>query len=107
MAFPRMNDCETQSTHSFKHHSRWLDGRRGEADVERHLIAVPAGFQEVGLHVDDNERGILWRPGAVKGPSVGIGLDLRKFHVSSLRSQGCKKLAGRRNRSVMATCKAE
>jgi hypothetical protein len=43
------------------------------------VIDITALAAEVGLHVDDDEGGIVGSQGAVIGPGIGIGLDIVLF----------------------------
>ncbi len=45
------------------------------------LVLIPgedAAADEIELHVDDDQRGVRGRRGAVEGPGIGVGVDGRE-----------------------------
>ena len=62
-----------------------LDRRAREREVVAHLVDIAADAAEVGLHVDDDERGVLRPQVAVVGPGIGIGLHVTLGHASPSR----------------------
>ena len=61
-----------------------LDRRAGQRQVVAHLVDIAAVAAEIGLHVDDDQRGVLGPQIAVIGPGIGIGGDVALGHARSL-----------------------
>ena len=49
--------------------------RPGERQVIAHLVDIAADAAEIGLHVDDDERGIVGPQRPVERPRIGVGRD--------------------------------
>jgi hypothetical protein len=59
-----------------------LDRRAGQRKVVAHLVDIAADAAKVGLHVDDDQRGILRAQVAIVGPRIGFGFDVALGHGS-------------------------
>ena len=70
------------------------DAGAGEGDVVAEQLDVAALAAEVGLHVDDDEGGVLGAEVAVVGPGVGIGGDERRSIDRLLRQRPMTSSAG-------------
>ena len=57
-----------------------LDRRAGQRQVIAHLVDIAADAAEIGLHVDDDERGVLRAQIAIIGPRIGFGFDVALGH---------------------------
>ena len=80
MALAGVDDVEALAAHRREQPLDRLDRRAREREVVAHLVDVAALAAEVGLHVDDDERGVLRPQIAVVGPGIGIGLDVAFGH---------------------------
>jgi hypothetical protein len=56
--------------------------RAGQREVVSHLVDITADAAKVGLHVDDDQRGVLRAQIAIIGPRVGFGFDVALGHGS-------------------------
>ncbi len=81
MAFAGVENVKALAACGFERALDRLDRRAGEREVVAHLVDIAADAAEVGLHVDDDQRGVLRTQIAVIGPAVGIG-----FHVTPRRT---------------------
>ena len=57
-----------------------LDRRAGQRQVVAHLVDIAADAAEIGLHVDDDQRGVLRAQVAVIGPRIGFGFQIALGH---------------------------
>ena len=64
-----------------------LDRRARQRQIIAHLVDIAADAAEIGLHVDDDQRGVLRPQVAVIGPRIGIGGDIALGHVPPLASR--------------------
>src|SRR5271165_4915808 len=55
-----------------------LDRRACQREVVAHGVDVAALAAKIGLHVDDDDGGVVWPPVAVPGPGVGVGVEGRQ-----------------------------
>ena len=76
MAFTRVHDVKALRARGGEHPLNRLDGRAGQREVVAHLVHVAARPAEIGLHVDDEEDGVLRAQVAIVGPGIGIGFDV-------------------------------
>ncbi len=67
-----------------------LDRRAREREIVAHLVDIAAAPAEIGLHVDDDDGGVLRPQIAVVGPGIGVGFDGRHGspHLAMLSSPG-------------------
>jgi hypothetical protein len=82
MALARMDDMQARRRVPRQHLPDRLDRRARQRQVVAHLVDIAADAAEVGLHVDDDQRGVGGRECAVVGPRVGsdaIDLKLMSF----------------------------
>lgn len=79
MAFAGMDDVVALGPHRCQHRLDRLDRRAHQRQIIAHMIDITAGAAEIGLHVDDDECGIIRTPIAVIGPGIGIGGKRVKF----------------------------
>jgi hypothetical protein len=75
VAFAGVDDVKTLRAHHREQLLDRLDRRPREREVIAHLVDIAADAAEIGLHVDDDERGVLRPQVAVVGPGVGLGFD--------------------------------
>src|SRR5271155_6229465 len=78
MPLARVNDEVALRPRRFEQRPDRLDRRAGQRNVVTHRIDIPALAAEVGLHVDDDDRGVLRPPVAVVRPGIGIGVERRQ-----------------------------
>ena len=86
MALAGVENVEALGPHPRQRALDRLDRRAGQRQVVAHLVDIAADPAEVGLHVDDDERGILRTKVAVVGPGIGIGGDVA-FRVTFFACQ--------------------
>jgi hypothetical protein len=58
-------------------------GARGEGQVVAHAVDITADAAEIGLHVDNDQRGVSRPQVAVVGPGIGICVYVVFRHLSS------------------------
>jgi hypothetical protein len=75
MAFAGVDDVVARFAHRRQYGLDRCYGRAREREVVAHLVDVAADAAEIGLHVDDDERGVVRREAAVIRPGIGIGGD--------------------------------
>ena len=76
MAFAGVDDVEALRARGGKRALDRLDRRTGQRQIVAHLVDIAADPAEVGLHVDDDQRGIFRPKIAVIRPKIGIGGDV-------------------------------
>src|SRR5258706_10376070 len=91
MAFACVDDGVAVFAHHLQQALDRLDGRAREREVVAHLVDVAADAAEIGLHVDDDERGVHRRQAAVEGPAVGLGNDEALAHRDTPSSTGAPR----------------
>ncbi|OIQ64530.1 hypothetical protein GALL_539200 [mine drainage metagenome] len=84
VALTGMNDVETLRAHHGEQPLDRLDRGARQRQVVSHLVDVAADAAEIGLHVDDDERGVLRPQIAVIRPCIGLGLQIALGHGLSL-----------------------
>ncbi len=95
MALAGVEHVEALLPHRLEQALDWLDGRACEREVVAHLVDIAADAAEIGLHVDDHERGVLRPQIAVIGPRIRLGLDVAVGHEPISASLGDAQLRGR------------
>ena len=75
-----MKDVKSEATHLVQHRCDRADRRTGKAQIVSHAIDIPADTAEIGLHVDDDQRGILRPKVTVKWPGIWVGGNLPLCH---------------------------
>ena len=76
MAFAGVDDVEALGARGGERALDRLDRRAGQRQVVAHLVDIAADAAEIGLHVDDDQRGVLRTQIAVIRPGIGIGGDV-------------------------------
>ena len=78
MALARMDDVVALRPRCFEQRADRLDRRPGQRNVVSHRVDITALAAEIGLHVDDDDGGVLRPPVAVIRPGIGIGFERRQ-----------------------------
>ena len=91
MALAGVEDVIALGAHRGEQRGDRLDRRAGEREVVAHRVDIAALSAEVGLHVDDDERGVFRPPVAVIGPRIGIGGDRRHVQRTIDSSPGMSR----------------
>ena len=76
MALASMEDVVAFGAHRREQLGDRLDRRARQREVVAHAVDITALAAEIGLHVDDDERGILRAEITVPGPGIGLGVDI-------------------------------
>src|SRR4029079_5304464 len=71
MTFARVDDGESTSASGVEHAHRWCQYRSSAGQGVAHTLDIPARTAEVGLPVDEHQRGVTRIDDAVIGPWVG------------------------------------
>ena len=79
MALAGVDDVIALGARRLEQRADRLDRRAGQRQVVAHRVDIAALAAEVGLHVDDDEGGVLRPPVAVEGPGIGVGGEGRQF----------------------------
>ena len=98
MAFAGVDDVVALVAHRRQQPLDRLDRRARQRQVVAHLVDIAADAAEIGLHVDDDQRGVVGPQVAVVGPGVGLGLDgsARAWITSLARAlSGDREFGGR------------
>lgn len=80
VAFSGMNNGEAERPHHRQQCLDRLDGRTGQRKVVTNAVDVAADATEVGLHVDDDQRGVVRMQLPVPGPRVGRRCNMTFTH---------------------------
>jgi hypothetical protein len=80
MALAGVDDVKAIGAHRRQQLPDRLDRRAGQRQIVSHLVDIAADAAEVGLHVDDDERGVFRPQVAVIGPGIGFGLQIALSH---------------------------
>ena len=80
MAFAGVDDVKALGAHGREQLLDRLDRRSRQREVVAHLVDIAADAAEIGLHVDDDERGVLRPQVAIVRPGIGLGLDVALGH---------------------------
>ena len=73
VALAGVDDRIALGAHRLEHVLDRPDRRARQRDVVAHRVDIAAGRAEIGLHVDDDERGVVRPEVAVERPGIGIG----------------------------------
>ena len=84
MALAGMDDVKALAAHHREQPLDRLDRGACQRQVVSHFIDIAADAAEVGLHVDDDQRGIFGAQVAVVGPRIGLGFYVALGHGFSL-----------------------
>ena len=84
MALAGMDDVEALCAHRSEQLLDGFDRRPGQRQVIAHLVDITADTAEIGLHVDDDQRGVLGAEITVVRPGIGLGLDVALGHERPL-----------------------
>ena len=76
MAFAGVEDVEALCPRGGERAPDRVDRRARQRQVVAHLVDVAADAAKVGLHVDDDQHGVLRAEVAIVGPEIGIGGDI-------------------------------
>ena len=82
VSFAGVDDVKALRAHRREQLLDRLDRRAGQRKVIAHLVDIAADAAEVGLHVDDDQRGIFRTQIAIIGPRIGFGFDVALGHGS-------------------------
>jgi len=74
MAFAGMNDVKALRARGGERARDRLDRRAGERKVVAHFVDVATDAAEIGLHVDDHQRGIFRSKVSVIRPGIRSAL---------------------------------
>ena len=86
MALAGVEDVEAFLSRCLEHALDRLDRRAREREIVAHLVDIAADPAEIGLHIDDDECGILRPQVAVIRPRIGIGFYVAFGHQERPRS---------------------
>ena len=101
VTFAGVKDVKALRAHRREHALDRLDRRARQRQVVAHLVDIAADAAEVGLHVDDDERGVLRLQFAIIGPGIGIGRDVAFRHVGLVSAPPpAKRVAARPTRRL-------
>ena len=84
VALAGVDDMVALGARGFEQRADRFDRRPGERQVITHRVDVAALAAEVGLHVDDDDGGVVRPPVAVPWPGIGIGGEGRHVRRSYL-----------------------
>src|SRR5205085_1255166 len=84
MSLAGMDDRVALGAHRREHARDRLNGGPGQRKVVAHRIDIAALAAEIGLHVDDDERGVLRLEIAVERPGIRISRNGRHRIVCAL-----------------------
>ena len=87
MAFAGVKDVEALGARGGERALDRLDRRAGQRQVVAHLVDITADAAKVGLHVDDDQRGVFRPQIAVIGPAIRIGGDVAFGRVALFMCQ--------------------
>ena len=89
VSFAGMDDVKALCAHHREQLLDRLDRRARQREVVAHLVDIAADAAEIGLHVDDDERGVFRAQVAIIGPGIGFGFQVALGHGSfALRAIG-------------------
>ena len=80
VAFAGVDDVKALRAHHREQFLDRLDRRAGQREVIAHLVDIAADAAEIGLHVDDDQRGVFRAQIAIIGPGIGFGFDVALGH---------------------------
>src|SRR5208337_1992371 len=84
MPLARVDDLVAFRPGRIEKRSDRFDRRAGQGKVVAHRVDIAARAAEVGLHVDDDDGGVLRPPIAVVGPGIGVGGEGRQWGLRHL-----------------------
>src|SRR5262249_54879461 len=91
MALPRVKDVVPFGAHRLQRCRDRLDRRAGQREIIAHLVDIAAFAAEIGLHVDDDDRGVVRTQFAVARPGIGIRIDRRHDYFAMANSPGISR----------------
>jgi hypothetical protein len=87
--FAGVEDVKAALAHGGQHAPDRLDRRAGERQIVAHAVHIAADAAEIGLHVDDDERGVGRTQVAVVGPRIGVCLHVALVHAVASIGRPC------------------